>query len=308
MENEFTARYMLPMDYARMMTIVKDLTDKYEFLLVDDLGYTFFGKKIPIFKIGKGQKECLYVGAHHGMEWVTTTVLLRFIEDICDCIAKKKRVYNLSLEYLFENRTIFVVPMLNPDGVDFAINGVPESLPMYERLVKMNHDSKDFSRWQANGRGVDLNHNYNSGFAEYKIIEAQHGIYGGAPTRFSGEYPESEAETSALCRFIRSRDIKYILTLHTQGEEIYWTNNGQVAPRSKQNAMIAARLTGYKLAEAEGMASYGGLTNWFIEEFNRTSLTLECGLGQNPLPASSYVSIYGVLRELLFTSPILFGV
>ena len=52
----------------------------------------------------------------------------------------------------------------------------------------------DFTHWQANARGVDLNHNYDAGFLEYKQIEAEQGILGGGPTRYSGECPESEPE------------------------------------------------------------------------------------------------------------------
>ena len=40
------------------------------------------------------------------------------------------------------------------------------------RGLKYNQQSDDFSHWQANARGVDLNHNYDSGFYEYKKIES----------------------------------------------------------------------------------------------------------------------------------------
>jgi g-D-glutamyl-meso-diaminopimelate peptidase len=77
--------------------------------------------------------------------------------------------------------------MLNPDGVDLQIKGIEAGGILSERLLKMN-GREDFSHWQANARGVDLNHNYDAGFHEYKKLEKENDICAGA-TRYSGEYP-----------------------------------------------------------------------------------------------------------------------
>jgi g-D-glutamyl-meso-diaminopimelate peptidase len=170
--------------------------------------------------------------------------------------------------------------------------------------LKMNGGSRDFSHWQANARGVDLNHNYNCGFAEYKRFEAEQGIFDGAPTRFSGNMPESEPETASLCNFLRfNEDIKIVLTLHSQGEEIYFTSGNRTAPRSRTIAGALSRMSGYSLATPKGMAAYGGLTDWCISELDRPSFTVECGKGENPLPLGDYFKIYTRLREILFTAP-----
>ena len=195
--------------------------------------------------------------------------------------------------------------MLNPDGVQLQLRGAA-GFPHEKRLIAMNRGSTDFSHWQANGRGVDLNHNYNAGFADYKALERESGIAGGAPTRYSGEYPESEPETRALADYLRlDSTVRMILTLHTQGEEIYFTSGGQCPPRGRGIAEVLARLSGYRCAEPIGMAAYGGLTDWAIRELNCPSFTLECGKGENPLPASDEDMIYMRLRETLFTAPIL---
>ena len=96
-----------------------------------------------------------------------------------------------------------------------------------------------------------------------------------------------------------------ILTLHTQGEEIYYTSGGYAPPGAKQIAAQLGRLSGYTVSEPEGLASYGGLTDWFIKEFDRPSFTIECGKGENPLPESRYFNIYAGLREMLFCAPLL---
>ena len=197
--------------------------------------------------------------------------------------------------------------MLNPDGADYAIHGVKEDNPLRERVLKMNGRSEDFSRWQANARGVDLNHNYDAGFWEYKRLEAEQGIACGAPTRYSGEMPESEPETGALCRYIRfHQPFGAILTFHTQGEELFWKSRGQIVPGSETAIRKLSLACGYPLNEAEGLASFGGLTDWCIASCGIPAVTLECGKGQNPLPVSDLFPIWARLRKALFFAPTFF--
>ncbi|MBO5416877.1 MAG: M14 family metallocarboxypeptidase [Clostridia bacterium] len=296
--------YKVPLDYNVMMGYINEFSERYPFMSVSSIGESIMGRSIPIIRLGNGERSVLYVGAHHGMEWMTSVLLLRFINEYCELFKKDSRIYTYTLSYLFSTKSIYIIPMLNPDGVDYQINGVGEDNPLYERLLKMNQNSTDFTHWQANARGVDLNHNYNCGFAEYKQLEAEQGIGEGAPTRFSGNMPESEPEVGALCNFLRfNDDIKAILTLHTQGEEIYYTSGERTAPRSKTIAATLSRMTGYLLGTPEGMAAYGGLTDWYISEFNKPSFTIECGRGENPLPLDDYFKIYTDIREMLFMMP-----
>ena len=210
------------------------------------------------------------------------------------------------MESLFENVEINVVPMLNPDGVELSINGVDENNVMYSRLLSMNNNSRDFTHWKANGRGVDLNHNYNFGFTEYKKLEIEQGIESGAPTRYSGECPESEPEVGYLCNYIRFfGDFSGAMTLHTQGEEIYYKSGNYSPPNAERIAKYIAGLCGYTIGKAEGMAAYGGFTDWFIREFNRPSFTIESGKGENPLPLSDIPMIYIRIRKMLFELPLI---
>ena len=299
--------FPVPLDHNALMRTLDLFMRRYDFLSVYNMGTSLHGRCIPMVRIGneKANRTVLYVGAHHGMEWITTVLLLRFINEYAEHYKSHRRIFNINPEYMFRSRLICVIPMLNPDGVDLQIHGAKEA-PNRENLIRMNRDSEDFSHWQANGRGVDLNHNYNAGFAEYKELEAASGILGGAPTRYSGEYPESEPEVGALANYLRFDDsVKMILTLHTQGEEIYYTSGGKYPPKAKNIARLLSRMSGYSLGETMGMASYGGLTDWAIRELNIPSFTVECGKGVNPLPLNSQFSIYTAVREMLFTAPIL---
>ncbi len=293
-----------PMDHERMMRILNDMVERYSFLSFSYLGESILGRGIPMITLGEGAKAILYVGAHHGMEWMTTWLLLRMIEEYCALYQSGGSLFGYDIRYLFSSRRIYIVPMLNPDGVAYQIHGVAQENPLYDRLLSMNGGSTDFSQWQANARGVDLNHNYNAGFVEYKRLEAEQGILGGAPTRYSGESPESEPEVGFLCNFLRyHEEIRMVISLHTQGEEIYYTGMGNITPQSFRLACSFARMCGYTVREPEGMATYGGLTDWCINSLAIPAFTVECGKGRNPLPFSDCFHIYTQIRQMLFSAP-----
>ena len=295
-----------PIGYQTMMDIINTFGEKYDFISIGYLGKSIFGRDIPLIKLGEGKRKILYVGSHHGSEWITSGVLLRFINEFCELYQSCGNVEGIRPDILFKNTEITVIPMLNPDGVELSVNGLTKDNVLYDRLLLMNNGQQDFSRWNANGRGVDLNHNYNFGFSEYKKAESEQGIPNGAPTRYSGEYPESEPETGYLCNYIRfQRDFCGALTLHSQGEEIYY-KCGDYSPKNAETIVkYLSGICGYTATSAQGMAAYGGFTEWFIKEFDRPSFTIECGKGINPLPIKDLPMIYLKLRRVLFETPII---
>lgn len=295
----------LPFDHAQLVRTLDRMAERYPFLGIGSLGCSILGRSLPILTLGRGKREVLYVGAHHGMEWITSLILMRFVNEFCEQVLQKRTAYHISLTQMMETHTLYVLPMLNPDGVEYQIHGIEASNPLYERLLIMNHGSEDFSHWQANARGVDLNHNYDAGFAEYKLLEGENEIENGAPTRYSGTEPESEPEVAYLCNFIRFRSLRAVLTFHTQGEEIFYQSGEKKTRISSVLAKRMAMLSGYRLANAEGLAAYGGLTDWCIQKLDLPSFTIECGKGKNPLPLSDCFPIYARLRELLFSIPVL---
>lgn len=296
-----------PMDYENLIRTVGAFANRYPFLTVTELGKTILGRSIPLLIIGEGERNVLYVGAHHGMEWITTSLLLRYLNDFCEACSCSGIAYKLSLPLFLKEYRIHVIPMLNPDGVEYQIHGVAENNPLRDRVLAMNGGSEDFTSWQANARGVDLNHNYNAGFADYKRLEAEAGIACGAPTRYSGQSPESEPEVAALCNYIRFwKDLKLVLSLHTQGEEIFYRSGGKMILGTFPSIAKLSRLCGYRLSEADGMAAYGGLTDWCLQKCEIPALTIECGKGKNPLPITQLFSIYANLRKALFLAPTMF--
>lgn len=311
------------------------------------IGKSLYSREIPMLRIGQGDKNIAYIGAHHGMESITSAFLIRFTDYLCSKIINggniSKNDYKnanayfekpqngdnaASEEFLFEkiynSYSFYIIPMLNPDGVTIATAGIEKSTAhlspsdkkhYLEQLKYFNRNNPDFSRWQANGRGVDINHNYAFGFAAYKKIESDLGIYNGAPTRYSGIYPESEPETQAMCHFLRKTDTELMLTFHSQGEELYggdfYSKNdlkktqfqNQKAINSRPVGRYLENTTGYKVAKPEGAAAYGGLTDWYLPTFNRPAYTVEVGRGVNPLPMSDLDEICQKLFYAMITVP-----
>jgi g-D-glutamyl-meso-diaminopimelate peptidase len=70
-------------------------------------------------------------------------------------------------------------------------------------------------------------------------------------------------------------------------------------------AKALARLCSYRLASPEGLAAFGGLTDWGIRSLGLPCFTIECGKGENPLPLEQYFCIYAALRQMLFEAPLL---
>ena len=263
------------------------------------IGKSMLGEEIIAYKIGRGKRHILCVGAHHAAEYITSSVLYDFILFLLEKAARGASYNEIDIRFLLQKFTFWVMPCLNPDGVDLNILGISDS-PLRFRQLRMNDGSLDFSSWQANARGVDLNHNYSYRFYEYKRdFEAAENIQPGK-TKYSGEYPESEPESSALAGFVRALAPSLVLSLHTQGEEIYSISETR---RARRIASAAAKITGYKLREPSGSAGYGGFCDYTGAALGIPSVTIELGRGKNPLPFSDLPSLILKSRKLLVALP-----
>ncbi len=295
-----------PMDYSRMIEHLNALDEQYAALDVTFLGESVLGRSIPLITLGKGSKAVLYVGAHNADEGITTSILLRFIEELLSIGEREGRIFQYSLPYLMATRKLYIIPMLNPDGVEYRQNGIAKDHILYDRVCSMNGGHDDLRTWQANARGVELARNYPYGFASYKKQEVALGISGG-PCNFSGEMPESEPEIAALCKFLRyHQDIGTTLSLHTGKERVVAGDSGQMSARSMAVGKAISRMTGYPLEFYRTGDAVGGMSAWCIDECNVPSFSLSCG--DASLSPNETFRLYTVLRETLFTVPTMISV
>nr|WP_253197327.1 M14 family metallopeptidase [Clostridium algidicarnis] len=291
--------------YEIMERDMVGLKARYPFIERGILGKSVLEKNLYYIKLGNGPNEVFYNAAHHSLEWITSTLLMKFIEDFSKAYSEDGIINGYRIKDIFNKSTIYIVPMVNPDGVDLVIDGLKRDNPYYSRLIQWNKGSSDFSKdWQANIRGVDLNHNYDASWALSKQAEVVYGIYGPGPTRYSGPYPESEPETKSLADFTRAHNFRLVIAYHTQGEVIYWQYLNIIPNDSRKIAEIFSKASGYILSETTGIVSYAGYKDWFIERFVRPGYTIEVGKGKNPLPISQFDKIYRDNIEVLLLGAI----
>lgn len=288
------------LDQKAREKLIFEIKEKYDFISLKILGKSYCKRNIYSIHLGSTKDACLLVGGVHGMEWLTSLLLLSFLDTICQSIKYHYKIYDISLENLLYKKGVCFVPCLNPDGTEISIHGA-KSAKGYSSLVeKISNGNTD--NWQANARGVDLNHNFNAKWQELHNLEKQEGILEPAPTRFGGEFPESEIETQGMVNLCKKNSYRHAIAFHSQGEEIYWNFGKNQPENSFLLASLFSNLSGYKLSQPEGLAVGGGFKDWFIEKFNRPSFTVEIGKGKNPLPISDFPDIYKKLEKMLVFS------
>ena len=292
--------------YAVLMRDIAGLKARYPFMETGVAGRSSLGKDIPYIRLGRGLNQVFYNGAHHALEWITVPVLMKFVEDFLKSYVQGGELAGFRPRNIWESSSIYLIPMVNPDGVDLVLNGLQPSNPNYYNLIRWNGGSMDFSTvWQANNRGVDLNHNYDAAWEQSKEEASRLGITGPGPTRYPGPYPESEPEARMVVDFTKNHNFRLVMAYHSQGQVIYWNFMDLAPPEARTIGETLSRDSGYLLAEAEGIASYGGYKDWFTQEYRRPGYTIEVGRGTNPLPISQFGQIYADNLPMLLHAAIL---
>ena len=239
----------------------------------------------------------LYAGAFHAQEWLTSLVLLRFVERLCQALDAGGDLAGMDCRKAFLGRGLVVIPCVNPDGVEIALTGAQAAGDLTDEVLRIS--SGDISSWNANARGVDINHNFDAGWHIVQQLERAMGIDGPAPRRYGGESPASEPETQAIVNLCGQVSFRSVLALHSQGEEIYWKYGEHTPHEAALMARVLAMASGYELKTPETISSHGGFKDWFIEKYCRPGFTVEMGKGQNPLPLTELDTIYDRLEEML---------
>jgi len=238
------------------------------------MGTSRLGAPLYALRVGYGAINIGYNAAHHANEWITTLLLLRFVREYCTACEANSA--------LLENFTFYAIPLVNPDGVELVAS------------------CDQLTDWKANACGVDLNANYPASWEAGRVNKITQGYDRPGPRGYPGNTPLCEPESSALAAYTQLHDFALTLSLHTQGEEIYHRYREFDPPGANEIAAAMARASRYPLVDVPDESSHGGYRDWFIEYFNRPGFTIECGLGENPLPPKDFTSIYKDVAPLLW--------
>ncbi len=298
-----------PMDHSTVSSLCAALRGRYPHYLQPFIaGSSVLGRAITglTLRLPDGHSHptrVLMAAAFHGQEWLTALCTLRLCETMCRHLDGALPLRGLPLEEALRGRQIWFLPLVNPDGVEIALRGSAAAGAYASFAAEVGADTPGL--WQANARGVDLNHNFNAGWEEMQEAAQKHGKTQPAPRRYSGPLPESEPETRAVADLCRRSDFRHVVALHSQGEEIYWRYGTRTPPQSHIIAQVLASVSGYRVADPEGFASHGGFKDWFIRCYGRPGFTIELGRGENPLPLTDFETLYDKAEEMLALSVLL---
>ena len=170
------------------------------------IGQSWEGRELWMVKISdnpgadEGEPEVLYTGLHHAREPQSMTTVLYFMYYLLEHYGSDPEV-----TYLVDNREMYFVPVLNPDGYVYNETTNPGGGGFWRKNRRDNG---------GNVFGVDLNRNYG--------YEWAYDDQGSSPNPSSDTYrgpgPFSEPETAAVRDFSAGREFRAALNYHSYGD------------------------------------------------------------------------------------------
>jgi len=259
--------------YAEVERDLLALQDSYsQIARVIDLGDSLEGRNIYALKISDNvyqdeqEAEVFFVGCHHAREWISVEVpflLGKYLVENYDT--------NSQIKDLVDECEIWIVPLLNPDGLEYSIH-----FYRYWRKNRRDNGNDSF--------GVDLNRNYsyNWGFDNE----------GSSPSPFSDVYRGpaalSEPETQVIGDLLAERNFQAVISYHSYSQVILypWGFTNQPTTEDQLLDQIAATMSGLMLAVNGTIYEYGqagedlyftngGMIDWSFGTYNIPSYTLE---------------------------------
>ncbi|MGK4003061.1 M14 family metallopeptidase [Sorangium sp. So ce1036] len=165
-------------------------------------------------------------------------------------------------------RSIFAVPIMNPDGL---------------LRVEMNLRAGRHRYVRGNARGVDLNRNFDAGWYERGVVQRLVGL-----VCSPGSRPGSEPEVEAIAHALSSRRIDRALSLHSAGGAVLYPPAHRLWPvddvaEHHAYALRVARAADRRpyramsyVRSAWGFRKAGLEVDWLHDRHGALSLIVEC--------------------------------
>lgn len=292
--------------YSAFLTacVLEGLTLRYPFLVKYPIGRSVTGRRIEAIRIGAGPLRVGINAAHHANEWITTPLVLMFLERYAEAFAVNGPIGSVPARTLYESATLTIVPMVNPDGVDLVTDAITEGDSFYgsAKALSAFYPSVPFpSGWKANISGVDLNLGYPAGWENARAIKYAQGYTRPGPRDYVGTRPLEAPEDRAMYELSIRERYDRTIAYHTQGGEIYWEYRGRAPQGSRSLAERFADASGYAVAAVPEESSFAGYKDWMIDALNANAFTVEAGRGANPLPIEDLPALYAE-NEGIFTA------
>ncbi len=296
--------------YSAFLTacVLEGLLLRYPFLVRYTIGRSVSGRRIEAVRIGAGSLRVGVNAAHHANEWITTPLVLLFLERYAKAFAENGAIGGIPARALYGSSTLTLVPLVNPDGVDLVTGAFSEGDSFYEsaRALSAFYPGIPFpSGWKANISGVDLNLGYPAGWENARAIKFAAGFTRPGPRDYVGTRPLEAPEDRAMYALSVKERYDRAIAYHTQGGEIYWEYRGKAPQGSRALAERFAAASGYTVADVPYDSGFAGYKDWMIDSMGANAFTIEAGRGTNPLPVGDLPALYaeneGILTAVLST-------
>jgi len=175
------------------------ITAKQSIRLTNENREIYFVKISDNPNVDENEAEVLYTALHHAREPESMMQMIYFMWYLLENYDKDSQV-----KYLVDNREIYFIPVVNPDGYYYNATTNSSGGGMWRKNRRDNGDGTF---------GVDLNRNYGP-------MEYWNSPNGGSSTSpnsdtYRGVAPFSEPETDAIREFLSQHDISNCLNYHT---------------------------------------------------------------------------------------------
>ena len=276
---------------------------EYDFFDIKTIGKSILNENIIYIKLGKGERKLFINAAHHANEWMTSLIIMMFIEKYLKMYKNKENYKGRNIEELWKRTSLYIVPMVNPDGVNLCLKNKKIFNYGKYKEIWLNY-VKELEYWKANIRGVDLNLNYPTGWKKAVKNKEKIGIIKPGPRDYPGPNAESEIETKNMINLSNFYNFDMTVSLHSQGQEIYWSYQDKKFIKAYEIGRKMSRVSGYKLTQPNYNSSFAGYKDWFIDKFNKPGFTIEIGKGKEgvSLPLNMVEKIYNEVEEIFLVA------
>lgn len=281
-------------------------------------------------------RHILMQASMHAREYVTTQLVMKMLEYYA--YYYDTGTYNgVTYRELFDDVCLHIVPMVNPDGVVIATEGVyalndysyiDTVYECYERDkydLMYEEDANGYYSWTDNYKDDSfvLEESENPTmitFEEYQTIwkanaagvdlnknfdayweELQCRDYPSF-SAYRGESPASEPETQALIWYAISYNYECYISYHSMGGLIYYDVNGNTDENSEASTELAENFAdwlSYKTSNTKSAynISMGGFNDWVQLVLSKPGVTIESGKMPCPTQPEEFPSIWYRHRE-----------
>lgn len=202
--------------YAEMNTEMNDLVTAFPSLVQKfSIGKSVENRDLWCIKISDNvatddnEPEVLYLGLQHAREAITGTSLIFFAQYLAQNYASDPQV-----KALVDNREIYIIPCVNPDGYEYNRSTNPSGGGMTRKNRKLVDD-----RGGTNNDvyGVDLNRNYGQDWGNCPANDASCGSNTPSDETYYGTSAFSEPETQAVRDLCFTRNFVAAFDQHCSG-------------------------------------------------------------------------------------------